>query len=115
MQFEVKRPFNYGQMAINVGLLGFVLAIGKLLWSKFHSLVSNYHLWAVLSLVFMINMNSGYMFNSIRGTPYSGMGQNGKLEIIAGGFMNQYQIETQIVSILCTFISIFVYHIMMII
>jgi oligosaccharyltransferase complex subunit gamma len=101
-QFEIKRPFNYGQMAFNVGMLGFMLAAVKLLWSRFHAVLTHYYIWAIASLAFMITMNSGYMFNSIRGTPYSGVGKNGKLEIIADGFMNQFQIETQMVSVLCT-------------
>lgn len=46
---------------------------------------------------------SGYMWNQIRNAPFSGMSRDGKLEIISGGFQSQYQVESQVVGMLCKF------------
>jgi hypothetical protein len=77
------------------------LIVLKLMWSKVKIVLCNSTVWALLTLSFTIFMNSGYMWNQIRGAPYSGMGRNGKVEVIHGSFSSQYQIETQVMSALC--------------
>lgn len=58
-------------------------------------------IWEILTLGTVIVMCSGYMWNQIRGAPYSGVGAGGKIEYFAGGFQNQFVAETQIVSCIC--------------
>lgn len=58
-------------------------------------------IWEILTLGTVIVMCSGYMWNQIRGAPYSGVGAGGKVEYFAGGFQNQFVAETQIVSCIC--------------
>ncbi len=58
-------------------------------------------LWELLTLGTVIIMCSGYMWNQIRSAPYNGIGQNGKIEYVAGGFQNQFVAETQIVACIC--------------
>jgi hypothetical protein len=41
------------------------------------------------------------MFNTIRHTPYTQPNGHGGFHYIAGGFQNQYGIETQIIASLC--------------
>jgi hypothetical protein len=44
---------------------------------------------------------SGHMFNSIRHTPYTQPNGRGGFNYIAGGFQNQFGIETQIIASIC--------------
>src|SRR5271155_4167111 len=46
---------------------------------------------------------SGHMFNAIRHTPYISSDGRGGFNYIAGGFQNQFGIETQIVAAICIF------------
>lgn len=46
-------------------------------------------------------MVSGYMWNQIRKPPYMQISKEGKPNYIAGGYSNQFGVETQIVSVLC--------------
>ena len=96
--FTIQRPFDYQKLVINLGLVLFALATLKLVYSKFASLLNSSTFWAAIGLIFIIHMTCGYMWNQIRHAPYSGMGGNGKLEIIAGNFQSQYQVETQLIS-----------------
>lgn len=59
--------------------------------------------WELMTLAVVIVMCSGYMWNQIRGAPWAGRGQNGKVEYFAGGFQNQYAAETQIVAAICEY------------
>ena len=45
---------------------------------------------------------AGHMYNTIRHTPYLQANGRGGFSYIAGGFQNQYGIETQIVASICT-------------
>ena len=47
---------DYSKLVINLGLLLFVLAAAKLAYSKFYTVLSNAMFWAILSLLFIINM-----------------------------------------------------------
>ena len=49
---------------------------------------------------------SGHMFNAIRHTPYMQANGRGGFNYIAGGFQNQFGIETHIVSGLCMMFSL---------
>lgn len=60
-------------------------------------------LWMTISLATIVIMTSGYMFNSIRNTPFVGFSQGGKPEYFSGGFQSQYRAETQIVAGLCEY------------
>jgi len=60
--------------------------------------LANRRFWAALSIVSCLMFTSGYVWNSIRGPSFVG---GGKVpEYIAGGFQNQFGIETQIMAVL---------------
>lgn len=46
-------------------------------------------------------MISGYMWNQIRKPPYMQVTREGQASYIAGGYSNQYGVETQILSVIC--------------
>ncbi|KAJ3332742.1 oligosaccharyl transferase subunit ost3/OST6 [Blyttiomyces sp. JEL0837] len=74
-------------------------------WSYIVFVFTNRRLWTVASLGLTIMFCSGYMWNNIRGAPYTG-GRDGR-EIFAPGFQSQYVIETQITSVLYALSSVF--------
>jgi oligosaccharyltransferase complex subunit gamma len=43
------------------------------------------------------------MFNHIRKVPYAGNNGKGGLTYFAGGFQNQFGLETQIIAAMCKF------------
>lgn len=64
--------------------------------------LQNRNLWAAISLITVLLFTSGHMFNHIRKVPYvSGDGKGG-ISYFAGGFSNQFGLETQIVAAMCT-------------
>lgn len=66
-------------------------------------ILQNRNLWAAISLIAVLLFTSGHMFNHIRKVPYvSGDGKGG-ISYFAGGFQNQFGLETQIVAAMCMF------------
>jgi oligosaccharyltransferase complex subunit gamma len=64
-------------------------------------LIQNRNLWAAISLIAILLFTSGHMYNHIRKVPYvSGDGKGG-ISYFAGGFSNQFGMETQIVAAMC--------------
>lgn len=64
-------------------------------------ILQNRKLWAAISLITILLFTSGHMFNHIRKVPYvSGDGKGG-ISYFAGGFSNQFGLETQIVAAMC--------------
>ena len=97
----VKRPFNWmGLLVASVfiagGLTGAFVA-----WPYILPVIRNRNVWAAVSLIAILLFTSGHMFNQIRHVPYiSGNGRGG-ITYFAGGFQNQYGMETQIVAAMC--------------
>jgi len=61
-------------------------------------LLQNRNVWAAISLIMVLMFTSGHMYNHIRKTPYiSGDGRGG-IQYFAGGFGNQFGMETQIIA-----------------
>ena len=82
-------------MTLGVGTLA--VTATPYLWP----IIQNRNLWAAVSLIAILLFISGHMFNHIRKVPYvSGDGQGG-ISYFAGGFQNQFGLETQIVAALC--------------
>jgi oligosaccharyltransferase complex subunit gamma len=63
--------------------------------------IQNRNLWAGISLILILLFTSGHMFNHIRRVPYVAGNGRGGISYFAGGFQNQYGMETQIVAAMC--------------
>ncbi|KAF2149463.1 OST3/OST6 family protein [Myriangium duriaei CBS 260.36] len=61
-------------------------------------IVQNRNLWAAISLIAILLFTSGHMFNHIRKVPYVAGDGKGKVSYFAGGFQNQFGLETQIIA-----------------
>lgn len=66
-------------------------------------IVRNRNLWAAVSLIAILLFTSGQMFNHIRKVPYVAGDGHGGISYFAGGFQNQFGMETQIVAAICKF------------
>jgi oligosaccharyltransferase complex subunit gamma len=64
-------------------------------------IIQNRNLWAAFSLIAILLFTSGQMFNHIRKVPYVAGDGNGGISYFAGGFQNQFGLETQIVAAIC--------------
>ncbi|KAG9292054.1 hypothetical protein G9A89_017954 [Geosiphon pyriformis] len=96
----VKRPPNYSlMMLISFFLIG-ALAVFKLIFPTIQKAFQNKNTWAALSLVIILMMISGHMWNHIRTPPYI-TSTGGSINYVAAGFQSQYGLESQIVAILC--------------
>ena len=68
-------------------------------------IIQNRNLWAAMSLIAVLLFTSGQMFNHIRRVPYMVPNSKGGVAYFAGGFQNQFGIETQIVAAMCKLTS----------
>ncbi len=64
-------------------------------------IIQNRNLWAAISLIIILLFTSGHMFNHIRKVPYVAGDGKGGMSYFAGGFSNQFGLETQIVAAMC--------------
>ncbi|KAK6542974.1 oligosaccharyl transferase subunit ost3/OST6 [Orbilia ellipsospora] len=96
---KITRPFNYVKLfTLIFGLVG-TATLSKLAYPYLAPVMYSRNLWAALSLVAVLLFTSGHMFNHIRKVPYVVQGRNGGVSYIAGGFSNQFGLETQIVAV----------------
>ncbi|TQV93888.1 hypothetical protein V2A60_003953 [Cordyceps javanica] len=94
----VKRPVNYMRWA--AGITGFLGAGTALATASPYILpiIRNRNIWASISLVSVLLFTSGHMFNHIRKVPYIAGDGKGGISYFAGGFQNQFGLETQIIA-----------------
>ncbi|KAL8840938.1 MAG: hypothetical protein Q9170_001131, partial [Blastenia crenularia] len=94
----IYRPVNYVRLiTITTAILGLV-SFFSVASPYIIPVIQNRNLWAAISLITILLFTSGHMFNHIRKVPYvSGDGKGG-ISYFAGGFSNQFGMETQIVA-----------------
>lgn len=99
----MQRPLNYVRIiTVTTTLLGLVSFL-SIAYPYILPVIQNRNLWAGISLITILLFTSGHMFNHIRKVPYvAGNGQGG-ISYFAGGFSNQFGMETQIVAAMCMF------------
>ncbi|KAF2436306.1 hypothetical protein EJ08DRAFT_578911 [Tothia fuscella] len=95
---KLSRPFNYIKaISITTAVVGtvtfFAVAAPYLV-----PIFQNRNLWAAISLIAVLLFTSGHMFNHIRKVPYVSGDGKGNIAYFAGGFQNQFGLETQIVA-----------------
>lgn len=99
-QITITRPTDWSKI-ITFGIVGLVLfALGIIAYRNFAFIFSNRMLWAFISVAWIATMTSGFMWNQIRQPPFTGV-RDGKPEVFAPGFSNQFVLETQIMSVMC--------------
>jgi hypothetical protein len=95
---SVSRPINW----IKIGSVT-ILSLGSITllavaWPYITPILQNRNLWAAFSLIAVLLFTSGHMFNHIRKTPYVQGDGKGGMNYFAGGFSNQFGLESQIIA-----------------
>lgn len=99
-QISISRPTDYSKLLGYLSFLSILLGSALFAWRQFSYFLTHRLLWSLLSTTWIALMTSGFMWNQIRHPPWTGV-KDGKPEVFAGGFQNQYGLETQIVMLLC--------------
>ena len=95
------RPVNYTKIVVAITTLLGLVTFATVAYPYVLPVIQNRNLWAAISLIAILLFTSGHMFNHIRKVPYvSGDGRGGII-YFAGGFSNQFGMETQIVAAMC--------------
>lgn len=106
--FNIYIPTDYFQIA-KIGVTTFIIAI---LIAKFHKKILSFTksriLWAGISILSVLLLTTGYMFNQIRNTPYINENSSGKISYFLPGQQQQLGVETNIVSFVYGFLSLLV-------
>ncbi|KAI9485387.1 MAG: hypothetical protein EXX96DRAFT_493725 [Benjaminiella poitrasii] len=98
LKVTVSRPVNYLKLAAKIFLAVGAAAVLKLMYRHFAFIINHRNTWAVISILIILVMTSGYMWNRIRTPPYFMPGRNGEINYIASGFSSQFGVEPQIVA-----------------
>ena len=95
------RPVNYMRIVSAVTILMGAVTLFTVLSPWILPIIQNRNLWAAISLIAILLFTSGQMFNHIRKVPYVTGDGKGGVSYFAGGFQNQFGLETQIVAAIC--------------
>lgn len=95
---KISRPINWVKIiSVTTAVLGGVTALA-VASPYILPLLQNRNVWAAFSLIAVLLFTSGHMFNHIRKTPYVQGDGKGGISYFAGGFSNQFGLESQIVA-----------------
>ncbi|GKZ52006.1 tumor suppressor candidate 3, partial [Aspergillus brasiliensis] len=99
------RPINYMRLVSGITILMGAVTLFTVLSPYVLPIVRNRNLWAAFSLIAILLFTSGHMFNHIRKVPYVAGDGRGGISYFAGGFSNQFGMETQIVAAIYAVLS----------
>ncbi|KAF2174049.1 hypothetical protein M409DRAFT_62216 [Zasmidium cellare ATCC 36951] len=96
----IVRPIQYVKIAVTTTAVLGVITFLTVAAPYILPIIQNRNLWAAISLIAVLLFTSGHMFNHIRKVPYVAGDGKGGVSYFAGGFQNQFGLETQIVAAL---------------
>jgi len=97
--FKIIEKPNYQVIARNMAITLLLLVVAYKKFDKVSVIFSNKRIWRALSLILIILFCSGYMYNRIRGTAFTGQGPHKETIYFTPSQQTQYGAETQIVSV----------------
>jgi oligosaccharyltransferase complex subunit gamma len=98
---RISRPINWVKIiSVTTAILGAITFIAVAA-PYIVPILQNRNLWAAISLIAVLLFTSGHMFNHIRKVPYVAGDGKGGINYFAGGFSNQFGLESQIVAAIC--------------
>ena len=103
----ITRPLDYVKIVTTTTILLGLISFFSIAHPYILPIIQNRNLWAALSLITILLFTSGHMFNHIRKVPYVAGDGKGGISYFAGGFSNQFGMETQIVAAMCRLIPSF--------
>ncbi|TIB08850.1 hypothetical protein E3P89_03389 [Wallemia ichthyophaga] len=97
-KFAFKRPVDHTSTVIALVLLTILAVFAKKNWNTLTKpFIFSKWSWCMLTLIIILTMTSGYMWNQIRKPPQMVMTKNGA-QYFANGVTNQYRAETVIIG-----------------
>ncbi|KAJ5969843.1 hypothetical protein N7501_006091 [Penicillium viridicatum] len=102
---QLVRPINYMRIVSAITILMAVVTAIAVLSPYLLPIIQNRNLWAAISLIAILLFTSGQMFNHIRKVPYVAGDGKGGISYFAGGFQNQFGMETQIIAAIYAVLS----------
>ncbi|KAL5332676.1 hypothetical protein BJX70DRAFT_383492 [Aspergillus crustosus] len=99
------RPVNYTRIASGITILIGIVTLFTVLSPYVLPIIRNRNMWAAFSLIAILLFTSGHMFNHIRKVPYVVGDGRGGISYFAGGFSNQFGMETQIIAAMYAVLS----------
>lgn len=99
----LRRPINYFKIAVTITAVLGVVTFFAVAAPYILPIIQNRNLWAAISLIAVLLFTSGHMYNHIRKVPYVSGDGRGKVVYFAGGFQNQFGLESQVVAAMCKF------------
>ncbi|KKK20929.1 oligosaccharyl transferase subunit (gamma) [Aspergillus rambellii] len=99
------RPINYMRLVSGITILMGAVTLFTVLSPYMLPIVRNRNIWAAFSLIAILLFTSGHMFNHIRKVPYVAGDGRGGISYFAGGFSNQFGMETQIIAAIYAILS----------
>lgn len=97
----IVRPMNYLRViTVTTVVLG-LITLFSVASPIILPVIQNRNLWAAISIISILLFTSGHMFNHIRKVPYVAGDGRGGISYFAGGFSNQFGLESQIVAAMC--------------
>jgi oligosaccharyltransferase complex subunit gamma len=101
-------PVDYSSI-VKIAVLTFlVFVVGYKFASNIVRFFISKTLWTGVSVISVLLLTTGYMFNQIRSTPYLREFENGQIQYFAPGQQNQWGVETQILSFLYGILALLV-------
>ncbi|KAL8886329.1 MAG: hypothetical protein Q9192_006503 [Flavoplaca navasiana] len=94
----IYRPINYMRLVTIITTILGLVSFFSVAAPYLIPIIQNRNLWAAISLITILLFTSGHMFNHIRKVPYVAGDGKGGISYFAGGFSNQFGLETQIVA-----------------
>ncbi|CRG84667.1 Magnesium transporter protein 1 [Talaromyces islandicus] len=94
----LSRPINYVRIGSGITLLLGIITVFTVASPYILPVLQNRNIWAGISLIAVLLFTSGHMFNHIRKVPYIAGDGRGGISYFAGGFSNQFGMETQIIA-----------------
>ncbi|KAI9681116.1 MAG: oligosaccharyl transferase subunit ost3/OST6 [Caeruleum heppii] len=101
----IVRPFNYVRTAVITTIVLGLITLFSVASPYILPVVQNRNLWAAITMIAILLFTSGHMFNHIRKVPYVAGDGKGGISYFAGGFQNQFGLETQIVAAMYAILS----------
>jgi oligosaccharyltransferase complex subunit gamma len=102
---RIVRPINYVRIGSGITLFLGIITVFTVASPYILPVLQNRNIWAGISLIAVLLFTSGHMFNHIRKVPYIAGDGRGGISYFAGGFSNQFGMETQIIAAICECLS----------
>jgi oligosaccharyltransferase complex subunit gamma len=108
LQFNIYMPPDYSKIGKIAATTFFSVIIIVKFFNYFVKFLSSKLFWCSLSIISVLLLTTGYMFNEIRGVPYVNDHGDGRVDYFLPGQQQQYGVETNILSFVYGFLSLLV-------